>query len=181
MLIRPLGFKFWWSANCIAVFNRISCNFVSHFFSGTQIESKSDYILLKKAGEEWQQPKLALLSVVALLVAAEATAEAKTCHCGPTRTRLQCLNFFWAVTAPAILPQLLCFNRIFETNVARFACKYFLSCWDTLYRGAIEARMLNYSTNLLCVLKKTQAGIYQKEANNIWASSFTFFAASFAV
>ena len=135
----------------------------------------------KEAGEEWQKPKLALLSVVALLVAAEATAEAKTCHCGPTRTRLQCLNFFWAVTAPAILPQLLCFNRIFETNVARFACKYFLSCWDTLYRGAIEARMLNYSTNLLCVLKKTQAGIYQKEANNIWASSFTFFAASFAV
>ena len=60
----------------------------------------------KEAGEEWQKPKLALLSVVALLVAAEATAEAKICQCGPTSTRLQCLNFFWAVTAPAILPQL---------------------------------------------------------------------------
>ena len=32
------------------------------------------------------------------------------------------------------------------------------------------------NTNLLCAFrKKTQVGIYQKEANNIWASSFTLF------
>ena len=73
-------------------------------------------VLLKKAGEEWQKPKLALLSVVALLVAAEATAEAKICQCGPTSTRLQCLNFFWAVTAPAILPQLFWIEVVFRTE-----------------------------------------------------------------